>query len=156
LRKWFQAIYEITISKKGISSVELATRIGVSQKTAWLINHKIRTMLADSNPQLLHGVVQLDETIVSGKNKNRHADNKIPHSQGRAAVKGHATIFGARGLHGNVRTLVVPNVEAATLVPIVKQWIKKSSIMVTDEWGAYNSLKKTISISELITAKVNM
>lgn len=60
LRKWFQAAYEISISKKGISSVELAVRIGVSQKTAWFINHRLRTMLTETKPELLTGIVTDD------------------------------------------------------------------------------------------------
>lgn len=140
-RKWLLAAYEISTCKKGISSVELANRIGVSQKTAWLINHKLRTMLKDTQPELLRDVVALDETLVGGKNKNRHADKKIPHSQGRSS-KGKTAVFGARGLLGQIRTEVVPNVDAETLVPIVEKWVEKGSIMVTDEWRAYNALKK--------------
>jgi transposase-like protein len=141
LRKWFQAAYEISTSKKGISSIELGTRIGVSQKTAWFINHRLRSMLKETQPELLRDVVQLDETLVGGKNKNKHAAKKIPHSQGRSS-KGKTTVFGARGLLGTVRTEVIPNVEAATIVPIVEKWVEKGSIMVTDEWTSYTSLQK--------------
>lgn len=141
LRKWFQAIYEISISKKGISSIELASRIGVSQKTAWFINHRLRIMLKETQPKLLKDVVQLDETFVGGKNKNRHTDKKMPHSQGRS-LKGKTTVFGARGLIGEVRTQVIPNAEAETIKPIVDKWVEKGSIMVTDEWRAYNALKQ--------------
>jgi transposase-like protein len=140
LRKWFQASYEISTCKKGISSVELGTRIGVSQKTAWFINHRLRAMLTETEPKLLRDVVALDETLVGGKNKNKHADKKIPNSQGRSS-KGKTIIFGARGLLGNIRTEVIPNVEAETIQPIVEKWVEKGSIMVTDEWKSYNCLK---------------
>lgn len=139
-RKWLLAAYEISTCKKGISSVELANRIGVSQKTAWLLLHKLRTMLTDTEPELLRDVVALDETLVGGKNKNRHADKKIPHSQGRSS-KGKTTVFGARGLLGHIRTKVIPNADAENIVPLVKQWVEPGSIMVTDEWKAYNALK---------------
>jgi hypothetical protein len=62
LKKWFQAAYELSISKKGISSVELGERLGVSQKTAWFINHRLRAMLKDTAPQLLTGMVETDES----------------------------------------------------------------------------------------------
>ena len=140
-RKWLLAAYEISTCKKGISSIELSNRIGVSQKTAWLINHKLRVMLKDTNPELLRDVVALDETLVGGKNKNKHADKKIPHSQGRSA-KGKTTVFGARGLLGQIRTQVIPNADAENIVPLVEKWVEKGSIMVTDEWRAYNALKK--------------
>lgn len=64
LRKWFQAAYEISISKKGISSVELATRIGVGQKTAWFINHRLRAMLTETAPELLSGTIEVDKTFM--------------------------------------------------------------------------------------------
>ncbi len=92
LRKWFQAVYEISTSKKGISSVELGTHIGVSQKTAWFINYRIRTMLSDSAPELLEGVVEADETFVGGKNKNRHENKKIANSQGRSGADKTAVV----------------------------------------------------------------
>ena len=82
LRKWFLAAYEISTCKKGISSIELATRIGVSQKTAWFINHRLGSMLKETSPKLLCDVVALDETLIGGKNMNKHSDKKIPHSLG--------------------------------------------------------------------------
>jgi transposase-like protein len=141
LRKWFQAAYEITVCKNGISSVELANRIGVSQKTGWFINHRLRDMLTETEPALLNDFAALDETLIGGKNKNKHADKKIPHSQGRSS-KGKSMVFGARGLRGQIRTEVVPNAEAATLIPIVEKWVEKGSIMVTDEWTSYTNLQK--------------
>src|ERR1700755_728209 len=60
-RKWLQAAYEISVAKKGISSVELAARIGVSQKTAWFINHRLRAMLKETEPTLLRDIAQADE-----------------------------------------------------------------------------------------------
>lgn len=140
-RKWFLAIFEISTRKKSISSVELGIRIGTSQKTAWHINHRVREMLKETEPGLLRDVVQLDETLIGGKNKNRHADKKIPHSQGRSS-KGKTTVFGARGLLGQVRTKVIPNASAEVLKPIVDKWVEKGSIMVTDEWRGYNTIKR--------------
>ncbi|MEO8771856.1 MAG: IS1595 family transposase [Ferruginibacter sp.] len=140
-RKWLLAAYEISTCKKGISSIELATRIGTSQKTAWFINHRLRTMLKETNPKLLTDVVALDETLIGGKNKNKHGDKKIPHSQGRSS-KGKTMVFGARGLLGEIRTKVIASADAETIVPIVNDWVEKGAIMVTDEWGAYNALKQ--------------
>ncbi|MBA4167143.1 MAG: IS1595 family transposase [Chitinophagaceae bacterium] len=141
LKKWLQAVYEISTCKNGISSIELATRIGTSQKTAWFINHRLRGMLNETQSTLLTDVVSVDECSIGGKNKNKHADKKVPHSQGRS-YKGKTAVFGARGITGEVRTKVIPNVEAATIVPIIEQWIEKGSIMVSDDWNAYRSLKQ--------------
>lgn len=139
-RKWLLAVYEITTCKKSLSSIELATRIGVSQKTGWYINHRIREMLKETQPELLRDYAAVDETLIGGKNKNRHADKKIPHSQGRSS-KGKTTLLGARGLRGQVRTKVIPNVESETIKPIIEGWVEKGAIMVSDEWRAYNALK---------------
>lgn len=141
LRKWFLAIYEISTCKKGISSVELANRVGVSQKTGWYINHRIREMLKETEPALLSDVVQLDETLIGGKNRFKHADKKIPNSQGRSS-KGKTTLLAARGLLGEIRTQVIPNVEAETIKPMVDKWIQPGSMVITDEWRSYSSLKK--------------
>jgi transposase-like protein len=140
-RKWLQAAFEISICKNGISSVELGNRIGVSQKTAWFINHRLRGMLIETEPTLLTDVTQIDETNLGGKNSNRHADKRVKGGQGRSS-KGKTTVFGARSLNGKVRAKVVPNVLASTLIPIIESWIEKGSIMVSDDWSAYKQLKQ--------------
>lgn len=114
LRKWFQAAYEISTSKKGISSVELATRIGLSQKTAWFLNHRIRTMLTETTPELLEGIVEADETFVGNKNKNRHASKKVANSQGRADVDKTAVVRMLQR-NGKIKTCVVAETSAAIL-----------------------------------------
>ena len=141
LRKWFQAIYEITTSKKGISSVELSTRIGVSQKTAWFINHKIRTMLTDTNPTLLNGMVEADESYVGGKNKNRHKDKKVENSQGRSA-KDKTPVVGLVERGGRVVTFVTPNTESNVLHQIIGNNVQHGSTVVTDAYRAYNGIGK--------------
>lgn len=94
----------------------------------------------ETAPEILRDVVALDETFVGGKNKNRHADKKIPNSQGRSE-KGKTTVLGARGLLGTVKTKVIPSADSEHIKPVIEQWVEKGSIMVTDEWTAYNSLK---------------
>lgn len=139
-RKWLLAAYEISTCKKGISSVELATRIGTSQKTAWLINHKLRAMLKETEPTLLKDVVGIDEALVGGKNGNKHADKRIKGSQGRSS-KGKTMVVGAREYTGKVKAQVVPDADGATLLPLIRQWVAKGSIMVTDEWSAYDVIR---------------
>jgi transposase-like protein len=141
LRTWYAAIYLITTHKKGISSLQLAEDLKVTQKTAWFINHRIREMYKETAPEMLCDVVQLDETLVGGKNKNRHANKKVPNSQGRSG-KDKTTVFGARSLSGKVRTQVIPDVEADTIKPIVEKWVRPGSIMVTDSWKSYKALNQ--------------
>lgn len=86
MKKWFVAIYLITAHKKGISSYQLARDLKVTQKTAWFMLHRIRFGLGlNTEPEeQLEGIIELDETFVGGKNKNRHKDKKVEQSQGRS------------------------------------------------------------------------
>lgn len=150
LRKWFQAAYEITTSKKGISSLELGNRIGVSQKTAWFINHRIRTMLTETAPELLEGIVEVDETFVGGKNKNRHANKKVAHSQGRSHADKTAVV-GLLQRDGKVRTFVVKDTNSDTLQRLMVANVAPEAVLITDAYAAYNGLDK--QFSEHITVK---
>jgi transposase-like protein len=76
LTKWFLATYILTNHSKGISSLQLASWLDVTQKTAWFLNHRIREMLTEKNPALLEGTVEIDETYVGGSDKNRHQHKK--------------------------------------------------------------------------------
>lgn len=140
LSKWFIAIYLCTSHKKGISSHQLAKDIGITQKSAWHMIHRIREMARMKNPTILTGTIQADETFVGGKNKNRHANKKIKLSQGRS-VKDKTPVFGLLS-DGKVNIGVVPDTKAVTLKPIITDMVEKGAIIVTDEWGAYNGLNK--------------
>nr|WP_230679841.1 IS1595 family transposase [Pontibacter sp. 172403-2] len=129
LRKWFQAIYEISTSKKGISSIELGTRIGVSQKSAWFLNHRVRTMLSETAPELLNGIVEADETFVGGKNKNRHENKKVANSQGRAHLDKTA-VLGVLQRDGKVRTFVVPDTNKETLHSIMVANVAPEAVLI--------------------------
>ena len=92
-------------------------------------------MLKDSHTEQFTAVTQIDETLVGGLNKNRHADKKHKNTQGG---KGKAIVLGAFGLNGKIKTTVIPNTEIATILPVINKWIEKGSIMVTDEARQYN------------------
>ncbi len=76
LTKWFLATYILSVHSKGISSLQLASWLSVTQKTAWHLNHRIRVMLTGKAPELLEGIVDFDETYVGGSLKNIHASKK--------------------------------------------------------------------------------
>lgn len=139
LRKWFIAMYLISCHKKGISSVQLATDIHITQKTAWFILHKVRTLYKQYDTPALEGEVEMDEMYLGGRETNKHECKKTEKTQGRS-VKTKTPIFGMVEREGSVRALKVPNTQAATLMPIIKQFVAEGSQVFTDELNAYNGL----------------
>ena len=140
LRCWFAAIYIITAHKKGISSHQLGRDLGVSQKTAWFLNHRVREMMGLKNTPMLNNTVEVDETFIGGKNKNRHKDKKVKNSQGRS-VKDKVPVVGLIERGGQLITMKAKNTKGATLVPIVKKNVTEGATVMTDEWGGYNKLR---------------
>lgn len=134
LKKWFVAIYFVTEHKKGISSCQLARDLNVTQKTAWFILQRIRNCFQlEVEDAKLEGTVEIDETFVGGRNKNRHWDKKVPQSQGRS-FKDKTPVFGMLQREGQVIAKVVPNTKAKTLKPYIDFYIKEGSNLYTDEW----------------------
>lgn len=82
LRKWFIATFLFSAHKKGISSHQLARDLGVTQKTAWFMLHRLRQTFTDVEPKILSGVVSLDESFIGGKERNKHADKRSEGTQG--------------------------------------------------------------------------
>ncbi len=88
LQKWFLTFYLISLSKKGISSIELSKAIGVTQKSAWYLLHKIRYMLEHRNSDnQLRGTVEVDETYVGGKKKGKRGRGSENQYSGRSSAK---------------------------------------------------------------------
>jgi len=144
LQKWFMAAYLINNHKKGISSHQLARDINITQKSAWFLNHRIRYAFGHENFQKTYNdVVQADETFVGGKNKNRHADKKVPKSQGRS-FKDKTPVLGVMQA-GHVSLSVIPNTQAQTIKPIIEKLVKEGAILITDDWDAYASLAANYS-----------
>ena len=85
------------------------------------------------NNHTLSGEVEIDETFVGGKNKNRHKEKKVEKCQGRS-FKDKVPVFGMLERNGKVIAKVVPNTQAKTLVPIVREYVDKYSIVNTDGW----------------------
>lgn len=140
LTYWFYAMFLFTHSKNGISACELKRQLGVTYKTAWRMLKQIRSLIKE-NKATLSGYIELDETFVGGKNKNRHYDKKIEGSQGRS-FKDKTPVFGMLQRGGNVYAYVVPNTKASSLMPIAMTKIAKGSTVYTDEWEAYNPMNK--------------
>lgn len=137
LTKWFLAMYILSNHSKGISSLQLASWLDVTQKTAWFLNHRIRQMLTDKAPELLDGIVEVDETFVGGKESNKHKHKKLV----KTGTGGKTIVFGAVQRNGKVNTKVIPNTNSETLVNAVAENVAEGSVMVSDENIGYKPLK---------------
>jgi transposase-like protein len=143
LVKWFAAIYLIISHKKGISSVQLAKDLGgISQKTAWLLLHKIREALEIENYNELGGqgqIVEADESFYGGKNKNRHAHKKVKKSQGRS-FKDKTAITGMVERGGRMTAVVTVSTAMEVMQPVIRKYLAKGSVLISDDWKGYIGL----------------
>lgn len=137
LRKWFIAIYLLSTSGKGISSVQLAKHVGVTQKTGWFMDHRIRKAMKQNKGNLF-GPVECDETFIGGLEKNKHKSKRTHSGTGGT---GKTAIFGLKSRGGELRARVVPSVRAADLQTIIAQTVTKGEAVYTDSWVGYNNLK---------------
>jgi transposase-like protein len=130
-------------SKKGMSALQIFRFLGFgSYKTAWLMCHKVRTALVEDIEQLA-GIVEVDETFVGGKAKNRHIDKRGQGGGTGGIGSGKAVVAGAISRKGNVVARVVANVRADTLTAFVRESVStKVSLLCTDQWVGYNRLGK--------------
>lgn len=141
LQKWFLAIYIVTSHKKGISSLQLSRDIDITQKSAWFMLQRIRNCFGINENDNLDNEVEVDETFVGGKNKNRHLDKKVEKSQGRS-FKDKTPVLGMIERQGKLIARVVENTKAETLTPEIIRTVKNTASVITDEWLGYSSLKR--------------
>jgi ISXO2-like transposase domain/Transposase zinc-ribbon domain len=132
LRDWFKVAHLMLVSKKGMSALRIMRYMGFgSYKTAWLMCHKIRTALVEDIDKL-GGIVEVDETYVGGKDKNRHWDKKSG-TRGRGYDKNRFPVIGAAKRKGNVVARVVFGIDQTTVDEFLKEAVSnKVSLLCTD------------------------
>lgn len=139
LREWFRVMHLMLSAKKGMSALQIMRYMGFgSYKTAWLMCQKIRVALGSPDFKQLIGYVEVDETFVGGKAKNKHKNKRPPGGQGGS---GKAVVAGAVQRKGNVIARVVENTRTETIEAFVRRAVStKVSLLSTDEFSAYNHL----------------
>ena len=140
LDKWLCAIWLITNAKNGISSYEIHRAIGVTQKTAWFLLHRIRLAMQNGTLEKMSGAVEADETFIGGLEKNKHKDKKL--NAGRGPV-GKTIVLGVLERSeevSQVRAKVVQNRAENTLRAEIKKEVSAFSQLYTDAWKGYRGL----------------
>ena len=144
LRIWFRVIHLLLTSKKGMSARQIHRYFGFgSYKTAWYMCHRIRAALVEKNFDKLGGVVEVNETFIGGKAKNKHL-GKGRGEPGRGGLgSGKTPVVGAVSRKGNVVARVIDSVGGKELTKFVTETVStRVSLLITDEWIGYHHVKK--------------
>ncbi len=141
LDKWLCAMWLVVNCKNGVSSYEIHRAIGVTQKTAWFMDHRIRLALTMGSVEKLSGEVEADETFIGGKARNMHAAKRARRITGTGG-KDKTAVLGVLERAGKVRATVVPSRKKGALQPEVRKHVEAGSALYTDALKSYEGLNE--------------
>jgi transposase-like protein len=139
LDKWLPAVWLAANSKNGISSHELGRALGITQKSAWFMLHRIRLAMQTGTFDKLSGTVEVDETFIGGKARNMNARTRAQRNLG--GTRGKTTVVGMIERGGRVHAEVVPNTSRETLQPRVRKAVEPGASVYTDAALHYSGLR---------------
>jgi len=137
LHKWLYAMYLLVTARKGISSMQLAKEIGITQKSAWFVLQRLREACGKDSA-ILRGIVEVDEVYLGGKESNKHMKIRIVGDRGLPAK---VAVVGMRERGGRTKAMTTDSTGASALEQLVFQNVEKGSTIHTDEWNGYNRLR---------------
>lgn len=143
LDKWMCAMWMLANCKNGVSSYEIHRTIGVTQKTAWFMLHRIRKVMHEDDETPLSGDIEMDETFIGGKAKNMHRAKLAKHAKHLVAAgtfKGKTIVVGMLQRHGRVKAAVVEARTREVLHQLADTNIAPGSVVITDEHHPYRGM----------------
>jgi transposase-like protein len=140
LDKWLMVMWQIVNSKNGISSCEVHRAIGITQKSAWFMDHRIRFALGMGPGAKLSGEVEIDESFIGGKARNMHKDKRARKITGTGG-KDKVVVMGMMERGGNVRAFVVDNRRKKELQKNVREHVEAGAAIFSDELKSYDGLE---------------
>ncbi len=141
LDKWLIAIWLIANAKNGISSYELHRALGITQKSAWFMLHRIRTAMTVGSIAKLSGTIEADETYIGGDSKNMHLDKRKERVKKTGSTAHKSAVLGMVQRGGKVTAKVVKSRDAMTIRNFVTDGAEVGSEVMTDEWRGYHNLR---------------
>ncbi len=139
LEKWLLAGWLIVNAKNGISSYELGRALGITQKSAWFVNHRLRNAMTVGSIEKLSGEIEVDETYVGGKSKNMHVKKR----KEIGMTRGYTVKTGVMGMvqrGGKVKAMVIKLADTETLLGAIAENVEAGSTVMTDDHGGYRNM----------------